>query len=149
MAIVKFGPMVVGARGTLAGIIFSANAAGPFVRQWSRGSNPRSEGQQIQRQHLGDFATKWNQLTDAERLDWDDYADDPAQELTNSLGETYFASGFNWYVRINTHLAIAAAAERDDAPQSRAAPPPSSARRPVKTTSRQAAQPYPPSSIRR
>ncbi|MCH8154660.1 MAG: hypothetical protein IH786_05245 [Proteobacteria bacterium] len=41
---------------------------------------------------------------------------DPAQELTNSLGETYFASGFNWYVKINQNLEAAGAARRVLAP---------------------------------
>jgi len=116
VAIVKFGPMFVGARGTLGGIIFSANQAGPFVRSWSKGSNPRTALQSAQRGILTDFASNWRNLTQAEKDDWDDYADDAAQELTNSLGETYFVSGFAWYVRINTHLTLAAEADRDDAP---------------------------------
>lgn len=116
MAIIKFGPMVVGARGTLAGSTFSANASGPYVKGWSRGANPRSALQSEQRGVFSSWGAKWRDLTQAERDDWIDYADDAAQELTNSLGETYFASGFNWYVRINTHLTAAGEAERDDAP---------------------------------
>ena len=116
MAILKFGPTVVGARGTIAGTIFSANKSGPFARTWSRSSNPRTALQTAQRATWSTFASAWKDLAQAERDDWDDYADDAPQELTNSLGETYFASGFAWYVRINTHLTIAGAAARDDAP---------------------------------
>ncbi len=116
MAIIKFGPMVVGARGTLAGSTFSANATGPYVKGWSRGANPQSALQSAQRGTFSSYGGKWRDLTQAERDDWIDYADDAPQELTNSLGETYFASGFNWYVRINTHLVAASATERDDAP---------------------------------
>ena len=116
MAIIKFGPTVVGARGTIAGTIFSANKAGPYARDWSRGANPRTELQSDQRGRFSSLASAWRDLTQAERDDWIDYADDPPQELTNSLGETYFASGFNWYVRINDHLEQVGAARRDDAP---------------------------------
>lgn len=116
MAIIKFGPMVVGARGTLAGSTFSANRGGPYVKGWSRGGNPRTALQSDQRASFAGFASIWRDLSQAERDDWDDYADDPAQELTNSLQETYFASGFNWYIRINNHLERAGRAARDDAP---------------------------------
>lgn len=116
MAIVKFGPTVVGARGTIAGTIFSANKAGPFARGWSKGSNPNSSLQTGQRGQFGALAAAWRDLTDSQKDDWNDYADDPAQELTNSLGETYFASGFNWYVKINDQLEAAGDARRVDAP---------------------------------
>ena len=114
--IVKFGVMVVGARGTVGGAIFSANQAGPFVRSWSKGANPRSDLQTAQRGRFSSLASAWRDLTQAQRDDWIDYADDPPQELTNSLGETYFISGFNWFIRINDHLEQVGAARRDDAP---------------------------------
>lgn len=116
MAIIKFGPIVVGARGTIAGTIFSANRGGPYARGWSRGANPQSTPQNEHRALLGDIASTWRDLTVAQQDDWDDYADDPPQELTNSLGETFFASGFNWFIRINLNLEAAGAARRVDAP---------------------------------
>ncbi|MEE8539994.1 MAG: hypothetical protein V3S54_09260 [Woeseiaceae bacterium] len=116
MAIVKFGPTVVGARGTIAGTIFSANRGGPYARGWSRGSNPSSSLQLAQRSALAQQSSDWRDLTVAQQDDWIDYADDPPQELTNSLGETYFASGPNWFVRINLHLVAAGEATRVDAP---------------------------------
>ncbi len=116
MAIVKFGPTVVGARGTIAGTIFTANKSGPYARGWSKGANPQSDLQNAHRNLLADIAATWRDLTVAQRDDWIDYADDPAQELTNSLGENYFASGFNWFVRINLNLEAAGAARRVDAP---------------------------------
>lgn len=116
MAIIKFGPTVVGARGTIAGTIFSANRGGPYARGWSRGSNPSSSLQLDQRSALAAQSAAWRDLTVAQQNDWIDYADDPPQELTNSLGETFFASGANWFVRINLHLVAAGEATRVDAP---------------------------------
>lgn len=116
MAIIEFGSMVVGARGTVGGNIFSANKAGPYVRTWSKGGNPRTPRQTDNRNVLARFATAWGLLSQAERDDWDDYADDPAQELENSLGIAYFASGFAWYVKINSANDQAGSTIRDDAP---------------------------------
>ncbi len=114
--IIKFGVAVVGARGTAGGLIFSRNGAVDYARAWSRSANQKSALQTTQRSTLTKFAAAWRDLSQAQRDDWDDYADDPAQELTNSLGVDYFVSGFNWYVRINTHLTAAGEAARDDAP---------------------------------
>ena len=114
--IVKFGVSVVGARGTAGGITFSANKAGPYAKLWSRGSNPSTSTQSAQRGVFGEFASGWAALSSAQRADWDDYADDPAQELFNSLGVSYYASGFNWYVSVNSNLREAGAAARTAAP---------------------------------
>lgn len=124
MAIVKFGPVVVGARGTIAGTIFSANKGGPFARAWSKGANPSSALQTTQRGRLGSIASAWADLTQVQRDDWIAYAIDPAQELTNALGEDYFASGFNWYIKINQNLEAASEARRDLAPNLLASDPP-------------------------
>jgi len=51
---------------------------------------------------MGSLAKEWATLTGVQRTAWDTYAALPAQDLTNSLGETYSVSGFNWYIRINS-----------------------------------------------
>lgn len=116
MAILKLGEIVAGIRGTIGGTIYSANKSGPFARTWSRGSNPRTSPQTQQRAATSSHPTYWRALNQGQRDDWDAYAADPAQELTNSLGEAYYAAGFNWYVRINNHRASTDEARRDDAP---------------------------------
>lgn len=112
MAIVKFGIVVTGIRGSLGGTIFSANKAGPFCRQWSRPVNPRSLKQQTQRSRLSSHGPYWLALTQAQRDDWDTYAAAAPQEKTNSLGEAYHASGYNWFCQINTHLLLSDRARR-------------------------------------
>ncbi len=101
MAIVTFAAPVSGLRGKVGGNVFSANKSGPYLKAWGRGSNPRTD---IQTNHRGDlilFSQAWQNLTAAERTTWDVYAALPAQDKTNSLGETFSASGFNWFVAIN------------------------------------------------
>lgn len=113
MAIVKFGVLVTGVRGKLGGAVFSANGTSTYVRQWYKSANPRSEKQSTHRGRFGIMPAYWRAITDGERDDWDTFAADPAQQRTNSLGETYYCSGFNWFCIINTRLLYAGQAERD------------------------------------
>jgi len=116
MAILKLGELVAGIRGTIGGTIYSANLGGPYARGWSKGPNPRSRYQTIERSYMSRMPSAWREISDDQRSDWDDYAALPAQELTNSLGEAYYASGFNWFSRINVHLLNADRATRQDPP---------------------------------
>lgn len=104
MAIVKFGVTVVGIRGTVDGLKFSANKSGPYVTGWARSANPRTEFQTAQRSTLGQIPQLWRTLTPGEQLAWDVWAALPAQDRINSLGEIITVSGFNWFTIINTRL---------------------------------------------
>jgi hypothetical protein len=116
MAIIKLGELVAGIRGTIGGTTYSANKSGPFAKGWSRGTNPRSSPQSNQRSVIAAFASSWRDLTQTQRDGWDTYAAAAAQDLENSLGETYSISGFNWYIRINSHLFQVDESARDAAP---------------------------------
>lgn len=118
MAIIKFGSLVVGARGTIGGVVFSAGKSGPNARLWARGANPRSEGQSSQRQRFSIAPEWWRALTDTQRDDWNTWAADPAQELTNALGEPYYIPGYSWFVALSAQMTRAGYAHRDDAPTS-------------------------------
>lgn len=107
MAILKFGAPVSGLRGTIGGITFSANGTGPYAKQWSRSVNQKTQVQSVQRSYFSQHKDAWVGLTQAQRDDWVTYAAAPAQELTNSLGEAYFISGFQWFVSLNTRLLAA------------------------------------------
>lgn len=116
MAILKFGTLIVAARGTLGGATLSANKAGPYAKTWGKGSNPRTQIQSAHRSSLVRWAIAWRTITQSQRTAWDVYAALPAQDLTNSLGELYSISGFGWYVRINMNLEQATAPARPDPP---------------------------------
>jgi len=104
MALIKLGTLVVGIRGTMGGATFSANRAGTYAKAWNRPPISQTNAQQDQVGAWSNLNFEWAQLSSAEQSAWDTYAADPAQELTNSLGETYFATGQNWFIRINSHL---------------------------------------------
>lgn len=50
------------------------------------------------------MSSLWNSLTSVQRAAWDTFAALGAQALTNSLGETYYASGWNWFCKTNVRL---------------------------------------------
>lgn len=104
MAIIKIGAPLSGIRGTLGGITYSENGSGPYAKQWSAPVNPRTDGQAAERGFLSRMPALWAALTDAQRADWRTFAADPAQEKTNSLGEAYYASGYNWFCQCNVSL---------------------------------------------
>ncbi len=104
MAVVKLAAPLAGIRGTIAGLTYSANGSSLYVKPWAKGSNPKTPKQTTERSFLAQMPQLWAALSDAQRAAWRTFAADPAQELTNSLGESYFASGFNWFCKCNIRL---------------------------------------------
>jgi len=101
MAIIKLGTIVVGIRGTLGGVTYSANASGTYAKQWKYPRRPAHPRQTNIQNTLTRIPDAWRNLTAGQRADWETFAADAAQELTNALGETYFISGFQWFTKIN------------------------------------------------
>lgn len=116
MAKILLGPTVIGIRGTVGGITFSQNRAGPFAKSWRKPSNPRSITQRTSQNRLAYWSTQWRSLSAANKATWDAYAAAPAQQLTDSLGQPYYASGFNWYILTQRNLALIGAATIPTAP---------------------------------
>jgi len=104
MAITKIGAPLSGIRGTIGGITYSANKSGPYAKAWARSSNPQTSKQTIERAFLAEMAQAWRDAGGANQANWDTFAALPAQELTNSLGEAYYASGWNWFCKCNIRL---------------------------------------------
>ncbi len=116
MAILKFGPTVVGLRGTLGGITFSANKSGPYARNWQRPPKVQTLAQNAVSVDLSTVAKRWADITPAERTDWDTWAAGPAPARFNSLGEPLDLSGFNWFCGLNTKLLLLSESIIDSAP---------------------------------
>lgn len=104
MAIISYGPTIAGIRGTLGGAIYSANLNGPYVRAYSKPGNRRTPARQTQRQVYEQLPEHWNSLTAGQRAGWDTDAAAAGNARTNSLGETYFLSGWQWFSEINAVL---------------------------------------------
>lgn len=121
MAIVKFGGSIAGLRGTIGGITYSANASSNYAKAWAKGPRSQTLAAATERARLASWAPRWAALNAFQVASWNTYAAAAAQAKTDPLGQTYYASGFNWFVECNTAralcgLAYALAAPANPAP---------------------------------
>lgn len=108
MALIKPGPMVSEARGTVGGSVFSRNRYGLYVRKWSKPTNPNTPAQIAARSNLGNCSQLWRGLQEIDRIRWIDYA--AGTPVTNKLGEVVYLSGFQWFVAVVCFQAYAGVA---------------------------------------
>lgn len=124
MAIVKFGTTVVGVRGTIGGITYSANASGPHARLWSKCSNPNTPRQSLTRANISGLGALWTALSPAQRLTWKNFGLAPPELDTNSLGEVIYLTGWQWFTRVNQRRQAAALPTTSTLPANTAVTPP-------------------------
>lgn len=96
----KFIPILGQLSGTLSGVVFSHNRNGAYVRARALPINPRSNRQTNIRAIFALQANDWSLRGPVLQTSWRDYAQ--TMPLVDSLGQTYFISGFNAYVRGNS-----------------------------------------------
>lgn len=88
------------ASGSLAGVTYSHNRGGQYMRARAVPVNPNTLQQQAVRNYMASRSSAWGSvLTQAQRDGWEAYADQVL--LTDSLGEPRKATGLNHYVRCN------------------------------------------------
>lgn len=93
-------PLLSSASGHIAGLVFSHNKGGNYVRQRSIPTNPNSTYQQEVRAAMGQLASLWNDtLTPAQRATWDVWAANTP--FVNKLGDTIYINGMAAYARAN------------------------------------------------
>ena len=110
MAIIKLGATVIGIRGTIGGITYSANGSGPYCRGWSGALKKRTSLQSIQRAHVAELGQSWRSLTSAQQTAWNALSAAPPEAVTNSLGETIVLSGYQWFCKIVARRFLVASA---------------------------------------
>jgi hypothetical protein len=101
MAIVRFGPIVIGVRGTVGGLTFSANGSVPYVRQWAAPARRRTTSQSGKRAWFAEIRNKWNTLTPAQVAGWDALAASPPEDDYDPFGQLIYLSGSAWFMRVN------------------------------------------------
>jgi hypothetical protein len=124
MAIVKYGTSVVGIRKTLGGITFSHTNAGPIARAWTPSVMAFTPRQTAQQAIMASLTPPWNALDPALKELWRLLGLTPPETDVNSLGLTYFLSGFQWYQRVNTRNALAGRPRLDSPPSGGPVSPP-------------------------
>lgn len=116
MALIKLSTLVTQASGKIAGVVFSRNRYGPYVRANAVPVNPNTDRQSVARTRLSALAARWNEvLTQAQRDAWDLYAANVT--VTNKLGDQVYITGFNHYIRSNTAILACGGTIVDAAPQ--------------------------------
>lgn len=88
--------------GSLAGTTASRNRFGQYLRTRAIPVNPASPLQSNTRSLLGNSAASWSAINDQTRAAWEDCA--KRFPKVDSLGQTYFLSGFQQYIRANQAL---------------------------------------------
>lgn len=104
MAKIKFGAMMVDARGKLGGHVFSKNRAGAYVRSKVTPSNPQTADQVAQRALLASASQSWRGLTEVERLAWNGAVANYA--TTNVFGDIVNPTGATLHTRLNINVAL-------------------------------------------
>jgi len=116
VAKILYSGLINGIRGRVAGSIFSANGAGPHVRRFNPPIIRKTTAQVDRRRTFSTMGGLWQGLTNTQRSDWNDYAGMPAQALIDSLGNTYYLNGYQWFVSCNCNLSLVGRTPISDAP---------------------------------
>jgi len=108
-------PIISAGSGSVAGLTFSHNAGGMYVRARAIPTDPNSPEQQAVKALVGNLAGLWNSLlTSVQRDAWNVYAANVP--LLNPLGQQRNVSGIAMYIRSNTARLQGTLARVDDAP---------------------------------
>jgi len=109
------GTLISEASGSLAGVTFSHNRGGQYIRARAVPTNPATSFQQVIRAFMASLTAGWNSLlTGAQRDGWDQYALNVL--LPDALGEPRNVGGLGMYVRSNVPRLQALMTQIDDAP---------------------------------
>lgn len=108
------GSHITQASGSLAGVTYSHNRGGQYVRARSIPVSPNTPQQAFMKSTLGELSSLWSEvLTQGQRDGWDSYALNTP--LLDPLGDPRNVGGLGMYVRGNAP-AIQAAMARIDTP---------------------------------
>lgn len=99
---IKYGAGIVDGSGKLNGWVASKNRGGSYMRTKVTPLNPSTSAQQNARGILGSLSTQWSQLTEAQRLSFNNAVGDFAR--TDIFGDIRNPSGINLFVKLNTNL---------------------------------------------
>ena len=98
MAIVKYGSLPPLNR-SFGGATFSANFNGSIIRTHKKGINYKSIRNSVRRTNFLNVVQHWRTLSQFNKTGWSDYRLEVPR--VNSLGETYFLTGFQLFTAVN------------------------------------------------
>lgn len=120
MAKIKFGALAEDARGKIAGVVYSRNQFGAYIREKVSPVQPSTVRQTEVRETLTALSKRWfDTLTDAQRLAWIAFA--KVTPVPDVFGNPNLLTGLNAYIRLNGVLRNAGEAIIDTPPADLAA----------------------------
>lgn len=105
MAIIQFGDIITGMRGSVGGATYGNSRSGFTKRNKPIPTQPVSSERGLARGLLAFWQGQWRTLTDTERAAWN--AATANFPRVNSLGITYYLTGINLFSAFNINLALA------------------------------------------
>lgn len=111
---IKYGAGIVDGSGKINGWVASRNRGGSYMRTKVTPLNPSTTAQQNSRGILGSLSTQWSQLTDAQRLSFNNAVGDFSK--TDIFGDIRNPSGINLFVKLNTNLILTGQTQITSAP---------------------------------
>lgn len=101
MALIRLGPTVADARGSIGSNVFSRNRSGAYIRSRVKPTNPSTALQSAARNRVATCQSAYHTtLTDAQRNGWESAA--ASATFPNKLGEMTKITALNLFVMINT-----------------------------------------------
>lgn len=101
MARIIYTALVESIRGSIAGTTFQRNAYGYTVKKKPNMINPNTPDQQFQKTIFARAVRAWNQLTTAQRADWDTWASTYPQYAKNNPSSQL--SGFAVFTKVHVY----------------------------------------------
>lgn len=98
---IKFGMIVTDGRGKLGGQVASKNRSGSYIRTKVTPVNPQTSFQSAVRQRLGSLSAVWGNLSEAQRLAWNEAANSGQWNKTDIFGDARRPTGKNLFTGIN------------------------------------------------
>lgn len=98
---IKWGMMMTDGRGKLGGQVASKNRAGAYVRTKVTPVNPNTSYQSQVRQRLASLSREWSQLTEQQRIGWNEAANSGEWSKSDIFGDARRPTGKNLFTSIN------------------------------------------------
>lgn len=117
MAKIMFGAIATDARGKVAGVVYSKNAAGAYIRQKVSPTQSLTVRRGLVRARITNLSKFWsNSLTATQIAAWNAFAKN--NPVTDVFGRTQTLSGIQTYCRLNANILNVGGTQIDDPPAS-------------------------------
>lgn len=100
MTKIKTSALISGMSGKMNGTVFASNAGGLYMRNNTSKVKPKTSSNSIVKGNFSSVSQAWREITDEQKQSWRDASINFPQ--INVFGDTYFLSGYQLFVKMNT-----------------------------------------------